>query len=228
MGADPITAPVLIGAAVAGGLISAGGSIAGGMAQAGAIEDSIEAQWAMYRQQREDFAPWRETGVRALGELERRVTAGPGEYTQSPDYRFLMEQGTEALNRNAAAAHTLDSGAHEKALLSFGQGLASTDYDKFLNRYYQSLNPYQSLAGVGQTATGQLAQIGSNTALNVSNAQMEQGAARASSYHDLANSFRGGLSDYMFLNALKGSGGGGVDNYGQNAATYGAVPQGIY
>src|SRR3990167_2898892 len=213
MGADPITAPILIGAAVAGGLISAGGSIAGGMAQAGAIEDSIEAQWAMYRQQREDFAPWRETGVRALGELERRVTAGPGEYTQSPDYRFLMEQGTEALNRNAAAAHTLDSGAHEKALLSFGQGLASTDYDKYLARWNQyQLAPLQSLAGLGLTATGQTAQLGANVASNIAQNQIDRGAARASSYNQLANIGNTFLGDLDFLKGI-GGGGGGLNSY---------------
>jgi len=175
--------------------------------------DAIDTQWRMYQQNRADYAPWREEGTTAIRELGRRVAAGPGEYTQSPDYRFLMEQGTEALNRNAAAAHTLDSGAHEKALLSFGQGLASTDYDKYLARWNQyQLAPLQSLAGLGLTATGQTAQLGANVASNIAQNQIDRGAARASSYNQLANIGNTFLGDLDFLKGI-GGGGGGLNSY---------------
>ena len=61
--------------------------------------------------------------------------------------------------------------------MEYGQGLASTEYDKFLGRYYQSLNPRLSLAGMGQVSAGQGAQAATQTGAGL--AQTYQGAGQA-------------------------------------------------
>lgn len=158
-----------------------------GAAQAAATLAGIESQERMFEKTRADTAPWRETGTRALFELERMVEEGPGEYEESPGYQFRLDEGIKAHERGAAARGGQLSGAQLKSLERFGQDYATADYDNFLNRYYNRLTPYQSLANVGQTSTNTLANIGANTAGNISNLHMAGGQAKASSYINQAN-----------------------------------------
>jgi hypothetical protein len=82
------------------------------------------------------------------------------------------------------------------------------------NRYQAErnarLNPLQSLAGVGQTATNQLGQAGQVMASNVGQALGAAGQARASGYMGGANALTGALGTYLnyqqgqnFLNAMR-------------------------
>jgi hypothetical protein len=66
-----------------------------------------------------------------------------------------------------------------KALTRYGQDYATADYDNFLRRYYESLNPLQSLAGVGQSSSAQTAAAGSQAAGNISNALLAGGQGQA-------------------------------------------------
>lgn len=141
--------------------------------------------WEMYKQAREDLAPWRESGGRAVTELEKRVMAGPGDYTRSPGYQFRFNEGLRALNANYASQGALGSGAHKKALMQYGQNLATEDYERFLDRYYRSLTPLQTLSGLGLSAAGTTVGAGQNTAPAIAGLQMEQAAARASSFGNL-------------------------------------------
>jgi len=156
------------------------GSMIGGYSQGKATKEAAkmaykasiyasQLQQAQYNQTRSDMMPWLGAGQRAVQTLEGKIAAGPGEYEKSKDYEFLMQQGTQARERGAAASGGLQSGAEQKALTEYGQGLASQDYDKWLNRWYQSLTPYQSLAGMGQTTGGQLGTLGGQSALNQGN-----------------------------------------------------------
>jgi hypothetical protein len=155
---------------------------------------SLAFQREMYEQNREDMAPWRDTGENALNRLWYKTKKGPGSFRKSPGYKFAFEQGVNALDRSAAARGRLNSGAQDKALTRYGQGMANQEYDNFLNRYYQSLTPYQSLAGVGQTATSTTANMGQNAANsiagiynNIGNTQLSAGDARASGYINQGN-----------------------------------------
>ncbi len=100
-------------------------------------------------------------------------------YKESPYYDFLLGEGTKALERGAAAKGKQFSGAENKALVGFGQNLASTDYDNWLNRWYQSLTPYQSLAGLGQTSAAQTAQAGITTGQGVAQNTLFAGQGQA-------------------------------------------------
>ena len=117
---------------------------------------SIDLQWKMYQQGREDFAPWRETGERALGTLEEEIAKGPGEFIpkEQPGYKFGFEEFIEDpyLSSQGARGKRL-SGETTKGLTKYATDYAETSYDNFLRRYYDRLRPLQSLAGIGQTAT---------------------------------------------------------------------------
>jgi hypothetical protein len=144
---DPGTATVVAGALGAGGMI--GGSLLGG--KGGGVSTPGVGKWAKKMQQ-----PFYEAGHWALDWLKNALAQGPGEYEQSPYYNFLLEEGTRGLERGAAARGKQFSGAEQKALTGYGQNLAKTDYQTWLGNWYQSLTPYQSLAGMGQTSANQL------------------------------------------------------------------------
>jgi hypothetical protein len=154
-------------------LISAGAAIYGAVKgsesadkQAKAARDAAEAQMEMFYKNREDLSPWRYAGANALAELQSRLAAGPGEYTKSPGYDWRLGQGIQALDRSAAARGMLKSGAQTKAITRFGQDYATNDYRNWLADWYNSLTPYQSMAGQGLTIAGTIANLGQNAASN--------------------------------------------------------------
>lgn len=136
-------------------------------------------QQKQYEQTRADTAPWREAGGQAVNTLLGKVQAGPGEYQQSPYYNFLMEQGANALERGASATGMQGSGAESKALVGYGQNLASTDYNSWLDNWYKSLTPWQSLAGLGSNTSIATGQMGANAAANAGNFMNQAGQYRA-------------------------------------------------
>ena len=137
---------------------------------------AINAQKEFYQQARQDTAPWRTGGAMAVNRLAEIIQRGPGDYTQSPGYQFRLSEGQKAIERSAAARGRALDPATMKALTRYGQDYATADYDNYLRRYYQSLTPYQSLAGVGMTGTGMVTTSGTNAANQISGAQMANAA----------------------------------------------------
>ena len=203
---DSVIAPT-IGA----GLIAGGGQAYGAYKSADAMEDAAknaaEVQWRMYQQSREDLAPWREAGARALGTLEGMVTAGPGEFKESPSYQFALGEGLKGQQRAASATGRLGSGAYVKDATKYAENMASTEYDNFLRRWYQSLTPWQSMAGVGQTTGTQLGENALATGRGIGASDVYGGEAQAGAYANYANigaNFLGGaLNNYLQYNALR-------------------------
>ena len=145
-------------------------------------------------------APFREAGVNALPELIAASKYKPFTYEDfvvDPGYRFRLQEGLKALDRSAAARGGLLSGNHLRGVTQFGQNLASEEYGNAFNRYnigFQNrLNPLQSLAGVGQTSTSQLAGAAGQLGSNLSNLAVGAGNARASGYAGMANALASGI-----------------------------------
>jgi hypothetical protein len=175
-----------------GGALSAGGALLGAGEISSATKDaaalasgsadrSIALQKQMYEQNQANLAPYLAAGRNALGRITTGMTPG-GEFSKSfsmddftadPGYGFRMSEGLKAMDRNAAARGGLISGAALKAGTRYGQDMASQEYTNAFNRYQTNranqLQPLQSLAGIGQTATNNLASVGSNYASNVGN-----------------------------------------------------------
>ena len=155
---------------------------------------------------------------------------GMSDFEQDPGYQFRQAEGLKALQRSAAARSMLQSGSNLKGITSFGQDLASQEYQNAFNRYQvnrsNKLNPLQSLMGSGQSATNVMTsaagQMGQNEASNLYNA----GQARASGYVGQANALSGALgqvagiaANYPTQNAL-------IGYYNRGGAGVGGVPSG--
>lgn len=131
------------------------------------------------------------SGVRTL--YDSASTATPETLlTSDPGYQFRMDQGQKAIERSAAARGGLFSGGTGKALQQYSQGLASQEYGNAFNRL-------ASLAGIGQSATGQQVNANQNQAVALSDLTTQAGNARASGYVGAANAQQQGLQNMISL-----------------------------
>lgn len=130
-----------------------------------------------------------------------------GEFTESPGYQFTLSEGQRGIQNVLSGMGKSRSGAHIKAASEYAENMASTEYDNFLRRWYQSLTPYQSMAGIGQTSAGQTTQLGANTAANVGQANLYSGQAQAAGTINQANALTGaitgGANQLLYYNALR-------------------------
>lgn len=154
----------------------------------------------------------------AYGSLMRDFSMA--DFQADPGYAFRMEEGQKALDRSASARGGLYSGRAAKDLLRFGQGLGAQEYGNAYNRFQinrsNKLNPLQSMAGVGQTATGQVQTAAQNYATGAGSAIQQGGNARASGYVGRANALNTGIGQatnawqqYNLLRQQPTYGGGG-------------------
>jgi len=220
-----VVAAATVGAAVVGGVISSRASSRAASTQANAATQSaalqaeatreqIAAQERMFERQIELQEPFRQAGVTALNQLTPLATEytpfGMEQFEADPGYQFRLSEGMKALDRQAAARGGLISGAALRGAQRFGQDLASQEYGMAFDRYQTErnalLNPLQSLAGVGQTATNRLSGAAGQTGANLSNiigqgATAQAGAigaagqARASGYMGQANALNATLGN---------------------------------
>jgi len=179
-------ATAIVGSALIGGYASNRAA----STQAQAAQQGIDAQERMFNRQTELQEPFRKAGEEALNKLlplsMNYTPFGMDKFTQDPGYAFRLSEGMKALDRTAAARGGLLSGATLKGAQRYGQDLGSQEYQNAFNRYHiernAQLNPLQSLAGVGQTATntltGAAGQMGQNLATGYGNVAN----ARASGY----------------------------------------------
>ena len=219
-------AVAIIGGAVVGGaatVFASGKAEDAAEVQAQAIKESSDksaaVQWAMFQKSVELTEPWREAGEEALGDLVNMIEAGPGDFVpeDDPGFKFGYEEFIEKPTlRAASATGKLGGGGIQKALTRYASDYASTKYDNFLDRWYQSLTPLQSVAGVGQTTATQQGQqailTGQNVGQNLLASGRGVGEARASGYINQANIWGGygsgvgqNLLDFAMLKYYKGS-----------------------
>ena len=198
--------PWMIAAAVVGSsLIGSSAAKKAASTQADAANRAADLQMQQFERQVELQEPWRQAGITALNKLTPLATEytpfGMQQFQQDPGYAFRMQEGMKALERSAAARGGLLSGSTLKGAQRYGQDLASQEYMNAFNRYQAErnarLNPLQSLAGVGQTATNQLGQAGQAMASNVGQALGAAAQARASGYLGGANAVSQGLGTYL-------------------------------
>lgn len=245
-----------------GGLVGIGGSIASGiigahaaskasdaLAQGATKSEAIIGQRVnnaqgelnnIYAGDSKRAQPYLDLGTTAShglqGLLSQGFTAPTLEQAQQePGYQFTLQQGTDAINKNAAANGTLMSGNTGKALMDYGQGLASTTYGNVYNRalqgYLANLQGLTQGTQLGETATGQLAQAGEATGGQTADLQLRGGEAQAQQNNNIAqarasgylgraqaiNGMIGGITGAMSgggfnLGGLLHPGGGGMGN----------------
>lgn len=225
-----------IGASIGGGLDSSRAAKSAAATQAGAAAAATDAQRAMFERQVELQEPFRQGGLAGqnrllelLGVGGTKTAPGYGRYAtadftpanflanQDPGYAFRMAEGMKALDRSAAARGGLLSGATLKGAQRFGQDLASQEYQNAFNRYQtqraNTLNPFASLAGVGQTSANTIGSAAGQFGQQMGSNLIGAGNAAAAGQIGQANAITGalgqGINFYQqnqLLNALRGGG----------------------
>lgn len=102
-----------------------------------------------------------------------------------PSYQFQMQQGIQAMDHSAAAQGGLLTGGHLKDLMTFGQGLASQDFNNIYNRL-------MGVTSMGLGASSTAGQFGLFTGSNAGGLMAQAGQAGA----------QGGIAGF---NAMSGS-----------------------
>lgn len=180
--------------------ISAVGNILGGIfagrAQTKALKRARVSLAEGYDKAQEEIVPWREAGQRALTTYEKMLAEGPGAITEDAGYNFELEQGAKARQKYAQATGQRGTGAFAKRISEYSQGLASTRYNDFFNRYQARLANYAGLAQTGYSADTQAANLRVGRGEGIAGYTAGTGQARASAYTGIANSITGGLRDY--------------------------------
>lgn len=263
-----VAGAVAVAGTVASTAIQAGAAKKSAETQAESADQAIALQREQFQQQREDIGPWREAGVRGLGQFERLARQGPPrvdpftaprtldpsrfaftpptaeDLARDPSYQFRLAEGQKALERSAAARGGLLGGGFARALERYAQDVASTEYGnvyaremgenqlrygraltqnetamaRALQQYQTRYNvgmgqwqnrmaPWQALAGFGQTAATNMAQLGGEYANQAGNLLTGQGAALAAGQMGAANAWSQGLG------SLSGIAQQGLSNY---------------
>ncbi len=171
-----------------GGGTSGGGNVAGG---------------SYY----DPFAQYRGQYANQLNQL----MANPASITSTPGYQFNMQQGQQALNRQAAQTGQQQSGAQQIALQQYNQGFAGSYLNNQLSQLSQLSGATQSpLSVVDQNKLNAVQQQQGYTAL----AQGVQGlsglfnSSSGPSYNSYAPGYVGGYSP------VDTSGAGGNNPFG--------------
>lgn len=186
--------------------MSAIGQIWGAKKAADATKDAAkiasQTQLKMFNQIRDDNAPYRQGGYGAYSAMQSLLGLGGDpaaaqqgfqNYQNSTGFQFRMGQGTQAIDRSAAARGGLNSGATLKALQQYGQNIGSAEFGNYLNQL-------QGVIAPGQQALSQNATAGMNAANNISSNQMAAGNARASAYGQIGQAggnMLGGLAGWL-------------------------------
>lgn len=199
---------LLAGASVVSGLLGSSSSRSAARAQQQAADAATAEQRRQFDITQQNQAPWLAAGQNALANLQN-----PNAFHADPGYQFARQQGTQGIERSAAARGGATSGNALKALAQFQTGLADQTYGNWWNRQ-------AGLAGVGQTAANNLGAFGAQTANNIGQLQMAGGEARASGIMGQANSLGGalnsGLNNYLLYQ------GGAFGNFGGGGNARGA------
>ncbi|TXH43640.1 MAG: hypothetical protein E6Q97_33810 [Desulfurellales bacterium] len=159
-------------------------------AGAAAADKSAAAQLKMYNQTREDLTPQRkvgETALYSLADLSGIPRVSPdggltpaGGFNTTPGYQFRLGEGIKALDRSAAARGMVNSGAQMKAVQRYGEGLASDEWNNYVNNVAR-------LAGYGSNATNTQTSANQALASGLSNSAIAGGQARVSGYANMGN-----------------------------------------
>lgn len=173
-------------ATLAVGAYDANKSAKAGARGARGQEEAAAAATAEERRQfdltRSDQLPFMEAGYDALRRQQAALEGDFSGFENSPDYQFALQQGTQQLDRGAAARGGFTGGGADADRIALGQGLASQNFGNYWNRL-------AGRAGQGQSAVQQLGGLGANMAGNIGNNLMGAANARASSYANSANAW---------------------------------------
>jgi hypothetical protein len=142
---------------------------------------------------------------------------GPGNITASPLYQWQLEQGTEGINRAAAARGGYGSTAAVSQIGDFTRALGAqeteTQYNRGLTEYNTQYDRLMNLVNVGRGATTESVSAGQAAASNIGNITTAGGT-------NLANlQMASGANPGQHVCQPRGTADAGVEHLQHDAAT---------
>ena len=183
--------------------IAAGTAVLGYLGQQDAISQAKSAnaqnlgyQKEMYQQQ----DPFSAGGNRQqyVGQLNQLMQGGPASMAQDPMYQWMQEQGQQAVERQASATGTVQSGAEKSALMKQQFGTA--------NSYFQQ--QYARLADLSGANSGRTAPMQGPSGSDMYNMSLGNTAATSGLIRGVAGLYGSGST---------GATGGGIGSSGSYA-----------
>lgn len=197
----------MVAAAIIGGAVVAGGAAYAGSSKAASAQESA-ANSAAGEQAREfnitqaNAAPAIAAGQAATNRLNSIFSGSGPDYSSfytSPNYAFTKQQGMQGIENSFSASGGAKSGNALKALDQYNSNLAAGQFGNYFNQQ-------ASIAGLGQTATGQVGTAGSAAGAQIGNSLIQGGDARAS----------GIVGQYNAIGSTAGQAGQALGYYLQN------------
>ena len=208
---DPVTALVVGGTQVVGGMMQADAAEDAANIQAGAAGQGIAEQRRQFDALQALLKPYTEAGVPALEQQQAFLGLRGPEAEQAAierisggeTFQALQRQGEEALLQRASATGGLRGGNIQGALAQFRPALLN----QALEQQYSRLGGMTSL---GQQSAAGVGTAGMQTGVNVANLLGQQGAALAGGELGQAKAYGQILNmPAQFLGMQYGAGGGG-------------------
>ena len=129
-----LVAAAIIGGSVLGGVMSSNASSSAADKQSQAADNAQATQLQMYKQTRDDQAPWRQAGSTALSQMGTMTApggsamhsfgAGDLNANMAPNYKFQLDQGLGAVNNQSSVTGGLVGGNALKGINDYAQGAA--------------------------------------------------------------------------------------------------------
>jgi hypothetical protein len=230
--------------------------------QAAAQGNAIEAQNAQFQQIQELLKPYITAGKPDL--TQPYIQAGPGalqgmqglaglrgnaeqqaaieQIKQGAQFQELAKQGEQGILQNASATGGLRGGNVQAALGQFRPALLNqlieSQYGKLAGLTSLGSSSAQNLLGIGQASAAGTAAAGQQSAQNIGNLMVGQGAAQAAGQIGQANAYaqgasgisnavQGGVQNYMLMNAVNKGVFGGTASTASLLGTGGFYPTNV-
>lgn len=160
-------------------------------------QDNLLYQAAMNEQNRQDFEPYRQVGLKALPDYQKMV-AGEYDGEMSPAAQWTLQEATKAQNRQDAARGISGSGGASTRLGNLAAGIAANDYQMQYNRILDALklgtgaaetmgNYNQNTANAFANSTAQMSNNVGQAGANSINITGQQGAANQQFWQGLGS-----------------------------------------
>ncbi len=199
---------------LAGSFLGANASKKAASIQDRAAQAAADRTMAQYQQARTDLKPYSDIGAAGVGRLSDLMglsgnanVAGYGDLTRNfsmadfqadPGYQFRFDEGMKALQRSASAKGGVFSGAAGKALQTFGQNIASDEYQRAFDRYNDNqstlFNRLSGVTNIGQNAVNSQNTLGAAATQQANDFRISGANARAAGKVGAANQYMSGLS----------------------------------
>ena len=221
---DPVTAAVVVGGGLIGGMMQGNAAQRAAQTQADANARAQDQLMATGQQASQQFAPYTQLGQSGVNALSANMPYFQHQFNNqdlnaqlAPNYAFQLEQGQGATNAANNATGGMVGGNALKGLQDYTQNYAQGAYQNAFNNYtanqtniFNRLNGIANLGFQGATGTAN-AQLGVGT--NIAQLTQGIGQAQAAGQVGQANAYAGAannLGNYAYLYGAGQGGGTGL------------------